>query len=151
MRAVSIYIATSIKGRWERDGYIGYCLEYYPQGKNLPEVRKHIEPVEQMNGNRAEMEALIRAFTRMREKCELSIYTDSEYLYNGFAGREDVTRWIKRGWITARGQPVKNKDKWLELIRGKQGHLCSFYLKQPNAYIKELMEEMERREKIRDV
>lgn len=45
----------------------------------------------------------------------------------------------------------KNKDKWLELIRGKQGHLCSFYLKQPNAYTKELMEEMERREKTRNV
>ena len=90
-----------------------------------------------MNANRAEMEALIRAFSRMREKCELSIYTDSEYLFNGFAGREDVTRWVKSGWITTRGQPIK----------GKQGHLCSFYLKQPNAYTKELIEEMERREK----
>ena len=69
-----------------------------------------------MNANRAEMEALIRAFSRMREKCELSIYTDSEYLFNGFAGREDVTRWVKSGWITTRGQPVKNKDKWLELM-----------------------------------
>lgn len=147
MRSVSIYTATSIKGRWERNGYVGYCLEYYPPGRNLPEVRKHIEAVESMNTNRAEMEALIRAFSRMREKCELSIYTDSEYLFNGFAGREDVTRWIRSGWITTRGQPVKNKDKWLELIKGKQGHLCSFYLKQPNAYTKELMEEMERREK----
>ncbi len=100
-----------------------------------------------MNANRAEMEALIRAFSRMREKCELSIYTDSEYLFNGFAGREDVTRWIKSGWTTTRGQPVKNKDKWLGLIKRKQGHLCSFYLKQSNAYTKELMEEMERREK----
>lgn len=27
-----------------------------------------------MNANRAEMEALIRAFSRMREKCELSIH-----------------------------------------------------------------------------
>lgn len=77
MQAVSIYVTTSIKGRWERDGYIGYCLEYYPSGKSLPEIRKHIEPVEQMNGNRAEMEALIRAFSRMKRKCELSIYTDS--------------------------------------------------------------------------
>ena len=134
MRAVSIYTATSIKGRWERDGYIGYTLEYYPPGRNLPEVRKHIELVESMNANRAEI-------------CELSIYTDSEYLFNGFAGREDVTRWIRSGWITTRGQSVKNKDKWLELIKGKQGHLCSFYLKQPNAYTKELIEEMERREK----
>ena len=55
MRAVSIYTATSIKGRWERDGYIGYTLEYYPPGRNLPEVRKHIELVESMNANRAEM------------------------------------------------------------------------------------------------
>ena len=65
MRAVSIYTATSIKGRWERDGYIGYTLEYYPPGRNLPEVRKHIELVESMNANRAEMEALIRAFSRL--------------------------------------------------------------------------------------
>lgn len=147
MREVSIYIATSIKGRWERDGYIGYCLEYYPPGKDLPEIRREIEPVGHMNTNRAELEALIRAFSRMREKCVLSIYTESEYLYNGFAGREDVVHWIENGWITARGSEVKKRDKWMALIRAKQGNECVFYLKQPNAYIDSLKKEMQKKER----
>ena len=49
---------------------------------------------------------------------------------------EWIKRWIKKGWITAGKQPVKNKDIWLELdrlskphkitwqwVRGHQGHV----------------------------
>ena len=146
MKEVNVYLASSIRGRWPRDGYIGYALEYYPPGKNMPAVLRCCEPVQNMNENRAQLEALILVFTRMREKCILSIYTESQYLYDGFAGPEHVKKWIKNHWQTARGQEVKNRDKWEELLRGLQGNLYTFYLRQPNAYTPGLLEELKRKE-----
>ncbi len=134
MKEVSIYIASSIRGRWNRDGYIGYCLEYYRDGCRYPETLTDYERVESLNENRAEMEALIRAFARMREKCVLSVYTENEYLYKGFAGDANVEKWIRNGWKTSRGTEVKNRDKWQEIVRRLQGNLYMFYLKETNAY-----------------
>lgn len=142
MREVSIYIAASIQGRWNRDGYVGYVLEYYPEGSKYPKLLTDYEEVKNMNANRAQQEALIRAIARIREKCILSIYTDSEYLYSGFAGKELVGQWIKSGWKTSRGQDVKNRDKWQELLKALQGNLYRFYLKEPNAYMERLKDDL---------
>lgn len=37
--------------------------------------------------------------------------TDSEYIYNAVT-KDWPETWIKRGWVTANGDPVKNKDLW---------------------------------------
>ena len=134
MREVSIYIVTSIQGRWNRNGYIAYCLEYYQKGNKYPSTLQGYEPVEDMNENRASLEALIRAISRMREKCALSIYTDNEYLYQGFAAKGNIEKWIKNGWQTSRGTEVKNRDKWQALISNLQGNRYVFYLRETNAY-----------------
>lgn len=147
MKEVSIYIATSIQGRWARNGHIGYVLEYYPENSKCPRLCKGMEPVENMNENSSVMEALIRAMSRMKEKCVLSIYTESEYLYNGFAGEEFVNKWIKSDWKTTRGTQVKNRDKWQALISGLQGNLYTFYLKEINAYTNTLKYELTQRER----
>ena len=124
MKEVSIYIASSIRGRWNRDGYIGYCLEYYRDGCRYPETLTDYERVEGLNENRAEMEALIRAFARMREKCVLSVYTENEYLYKGFAGDANVEKWIRNGWKTSRGTEVKAPGQPLYVLpeRDKRVH-----------------------------
>lgn len=142
MREVSIYIAASIQGRWNRDGYVGYVLEYYPEESKYPKLLPDYEEVKDMNANRAQQEALIRAIARIREKCILSIYTESEYLYSGFAGKEFVSQWVKNGWRTSRGTEVKNRDKWQELLAALQGNLCRFYLKEPNAYTERLRDDL---------
>lgn len=38
--------------------------------------------------------------------------TDSEYAFNTIT-KEWYKNWIRKGWITAVGEPVKNKDLWL--------------------------------------
>lgn len=142
MKEVNIYVASSIRGRWERDGYIGYVLEYYPEGRRYPETLHGHEHVSGMNENRSQTEALIRAFARMREKCAVTIYTESEYLYNGFAGMELVKQWESNGWKTVRGTEVKNRDRWEELRRLTNGMLYRFLLRQDNAYLPVLREEL---------
>lgn len=134
MKEVSIYVYTSISGRWNRDGYIGYCLEYYKAGARNPDTKYGYHRVENMNANRAAQEALIRAITRMRVKCALTIYTDCEYLYSGFAGACRVEKWKRTGWKTSRGEEVKNRDKWQQLDELLKGNLVQFILKMSNTY-----------------
>ena len=42
---------------------------------------------------------------------EAQIITDSEYIFNAMT-KGWCTKWAKCGWVTASGEPVKNKDLW---------------------------------------
>ena len=64
---------------------------------------------------------------------EITVITDSEYLVKGM--KSWLAGWIKNGWKTASGQPVKNRELWEQLagltrgrtvtwqwVRGHAGH-----------------------------
>ena len=83
--------------------------------------------------NRMEMTAAIRALEALRERCKVTLYTDSQYLRQGITAW--LANWKKRGWRTADRKPVKNQDLWLRLeeltaihdiewhwVRGHDGH-----------------------------
>jgi ribonuclease HI len=63
--------------------------------------------------NRMELMAAIEGLRALRERCEVEITTDSEYLKNG------ITKWIdgwkRKGWMTAAKKPVLNQDLWKAL------------------------------------
>lgn len=63
--------------------------------------------------NRMELRAAIAALDALREPCEVTLHTDSQYL------RQGITAWIHswkaRGWVTTSREPVKNADLWREL------------------------------------
>ncbi|MBV6434406.1 MAG: Ribonuclease HI [Bryobacteraceae bacterium] len=67
----------------------------------------------QTTNNRMEITAAIKALEALKERCEVEITTDSEYLKNG------VTRWMKNwkrnGWMTSAKKPVLNRDLWEQL------------------------------------
>ena len=46
------------------------------------------------------------------------IITDSEYLFNAMT-KEWCKNWMNKGWLTASGDPVKNKDIWLEIMNAQ--------------------------------
>ena len=147
MKEVSIYIVTGIRGRWQQDGHIGYALEYYKENSKYPAVIKEVVPVQQQNENRSTLEALIMALHRMREKCILTVYTDSKYMYNGYEDAEYVKRWKKNDWTRSDGHEVKNRDKWQELDRLMQGNLVRILLNQRNAYTESLRQEIKMKER----
>jgi ribonuclease HI len=83
--------------------------------------------------NRMEMTAAIRALEALRERCKVTLYTDSQYLRQGIT--EWIANWKLRGWRTADRKPVKNQDLWMRLeelnaihdidwhwVRGHDGH-----------------------------
>lgn len=147
MKEVSIYIVTGIKGRWQQDGHIGYALEYYKENSKYPAVIREVVPVKQQNENRSTLEALIMALHRMREKCILTIYTESKYLYNGYEDAEYVKRWKQNDWTRSDGHEIKNRDKWQELDRLMQGNLVRILLNQRNAYTESLRQEIKMKER----
>ncbi len=63
--------------------------------------------------NRMELLAPIMAIKRIKEKSEITVYTDSTYLKNGIT--DWIKKWEKNGWKSSSNQPIKNKDLWLEL------------------------------------
>ena len=147
MKEVSIYIVTGIRGRWQQDGHIGYALEYYRENNKYPAVIREVVPVQQMNENRSTLESLIMALHRMREKCILTVYTESKYLYNGYEDAEYVKRWKKNDWTRSDGHEIKNRDKWQELDRIMQGNLVRILLNERNAYTESLREEIKMKER----
>jgi len=63
--------------------------------------------------NRMELRAAIAALACLKEPCEVTLHTDSQYLRKGIT--EWIHAWKAKGWITAGRKPVKNADLWREL------------------------------------
>ena len=67
----------------------------------------------QTTNNRMELTAAIEGLRALKERCEVEVVTDSEYVKNG------ITTWIhgwkRNGWKTASKKPVVNQDLWMEL------------------------------------
>jgi ribonuclease HI len=70
--------------------------------------------------NRMELQAAISALQALKRPCQISFYTDSEYL------RQGITQWIDRweasGWKRKGGKPVPNVDLWQKLQRLVKQH-----------------------------
>lgn len=76
--------------------------------------------------NRMELLAIVEAFKTIVEEIypntgckEYELYSDSAYVVNSINGKW-VERWLCNGWITTRGEAIKNKDLWSEYIEYKE-------------------------------
>ena len=70
--------------------------------------------------NRMELMAAIMALESLKQPCAVHLHTDSQYVQKGIG--EWLPNWVRRGWKTAGGDPVKNKDLWLRLQSATNGH-----------------------------
>ncbi len=70
--------------------------------------------------NRMELMATIMALKKIKNKTEVTIYTDSKYVKDG------ITDWIKKwklnNWKNSKNKLVKNKDLWVKLDNSCQKH-----------------------------
>ncbi len=63
--------------------------------------------------NRMELTAAVEGLRMLKERCEVEVVTDSQYVKNGI--QSWMKNWKKRGWLTADKKPVVNRDLWEQL------------------------------------
>ena len=74
----------------------------------------------QTTNNRMELMAAIVALETLKEPCDVVLTTDSQYVRQGIT--EWLDGWLRRGWKTAGGSAVKNRDLWERLHQAVQRH-----------------------------
>jgi ribonuclease HI len=67
-----------------------------------------------------EMTAALEGMRALPDGSSVVVVTDSRYLLDGMTSW--MAGWKKRGWKTAGGDPVKNKQLWLDLEAETQRH-----------------------------
>ena len=74
--------------------------------------------------NRMELMAAIVALETLTEDCAVTLHTDSQYVRKGIT--EWMRNWVRRGWKTAGGDPVKNRDLWERLHAASGRHVIDW-------------------------
>lgn len=83
----------------------------YPGGKRIKELGGQGELV---TNNQMELMGIIKGLAFIQdEKAPVIVYTDSVYAIRGIT--QWIFGWMKRGWKTAEGEDVLNKDLWRTL------------------------------------
>jgi len=65
--------------------------------------------------NRMELFAILQALKTLKQKCNITIYSDSAYAVNAF-NLNYLISWQKNGWKTSTKDDVKNIDLWKALL-----------------------------------
>ena len=106
MKSIEIFTDGGCKGN---PGPGGYGCIIRGDGNVLELKGSH----PQTTNNIMEMTAAIVALKELSQPYQVTLTTDSQYLVKGMT--EWIHNWIKKGWLTASKQPVKNKELWQEL------------------------------------
>lgn len=84
------------------------------------EIIKTIEHYggEYTTNNKMELQAILKVYPHLSETENVTIFTDSLYVKNGLDSW--VKEWEKNGWMKKDGNPVKNKEEWMQLLDYKR-------------------------------
>lgn len=85
------------------------------------EVERHLYGGEaETTNNRMELQAAIEGLRALKERCAVTLTTDSVYVRSGIT--EWLANWKQRNWKTAARKPVKNVDLWRLLDEQNERH-----------------------------
>ena len=118
MKHISIYTDGACRGNPGVGGW-GAILVYGTHEKELsggaPET----------TNNRMELTAVISALSALREPCEVTLTSDSQYVINGIE-KGWAESWRARGWRKADKSPALNADLWGQLLDLLDTHRVTF-------------------------
>ena len=119
MKKITIYTDGACSGNPGKGGW-GCVLIYNDYKKTFSGYD------ENTTNNKMELMAVIEALKKLKEPCEVDVYTDSAYVSNAFLN-DWITNWQNNGFKTAGKKEVQNKDLWLELIELCNTHSVTFH------------------------
>ena len=106
MKKITIYTDGSSLGNPGNGGW-GAILIYNDIKKEISGNAKNV------TNNQMELLAAINSLKTLKEKCEVTLITDSTYVKNGITLW--IKNWEKNNWQSANKKAVKNKELWQEL------------------------------------
>jgi len=113
MKEVTIYVDGACEGNPGPGGYAAVIEE----DGSCREI-SGAEP--ETTNNRMELTAAIRALESLVEPSRVHVVCDSQYVVRGMTTWS--RSWLRKGWKTATGQPVKNRDLWEKLLDRARRH-----------------------------
>ena len=118
MQKVIIYTDGACSGNPGPGGWAAILI----YGNNKKEISGGIKST---TNNIMELTAILEGLKALKIECEVEVYSDSAYSVNAF-NQGWIYNWMKKGWKTASGEPVKNKELWQELYSLTQKHKVTF-------------------------
>ena len=118
MKHVDIYTDGACSGNPGPGGY-GAILRYGTHEKELS------EGFAETTNNRMELLAAIRALELLKEPCEVTLYSDSQYLINSIT-KGWAKKWRDNNWMRAKKEPALNADLWEPLLNLCDKHRITF-------------------------
>ncbi len=108
MKKVEIYTDGACSGNPGKGGW-GAILVYKGKEKEISGYCKNT------TNNRMELTAVIEALKLLKEKCDVTLTTDSKYVSDGInLGWAEF--WKSNGWRKKDKKPALNPDLWQELL-----------------------------------
>lgn len=118
MKHVNIYTDGACRGNPGRGGW-GAILVYGSIEKELSGGEPNT------TNNRMELSAVIAALSALKEPCEVTLTTDSQYVANAIE-KGWLQGWQKNNWRKSDKGQVLNVDLWQELLPLLDKHKVSF-------------------------
>ena len=118
MKEVKIYTDGACSGN---PGPVGYAAILIYNG-----VEKEISGGDRgTTNNKMELTAVIKGLEMLKEKCIVTIYSDSAYIVNSIQNGW-IYSWKKNNWTKSDKTKVKNIDLWEKLLKQMDFHEVSF-------------------------
>lgn len=119
MKKVTVYTDGACSGNPGPGGW-GAILIYKEKKLEISGFEAHT------TNNRMELLAPIEALSRLKEPCEVDVYSDSAYLTNAFL-QNWLGNWVRRGWVKSDKKPVENRDLWEQLLQLANLHRITWH------------------------
>ena len=114
MKKVKIYTDGACLGNPGIGGY-GAILKYNGHKKEIS------GGYENTTNNRMEITAVIEALKLLKEPCDITIYSDSQYVCNAIT-KGWAKNWEAKGWMRNKKEPALNADLWKKLLELIENH-----------------------------
>lgn len=121
---VTIYTDGSARGNPDGPGGYGTILSYI-DSKGIEHIKELSGGYQKTTNNRMELMAAIVGLEALNRPCEVTLYSDSQYLIKAF-NEHWIDNWEKKDWKRGKEEPVKNVDLWKRLLSAIQPHQVTF-------------------------
>lgn len=118
MKQVSIYTDGACSGNPGPGGW-GAILRY----QNIERAISGGEA--STTNNRMELTAVLRAFSLLKEPCEVTLCSDSKYVMDGLS-KGWAKSWKRNGWRKGDKKPALNPDLWDALLTVTAPHVIHY-------------------------